>query len=102
MIFVVRLFPAAPMADDRIAQTNRALTQDRPSTSFDPIGFEVVLCSRKWDKENRAKKASPWGSDLAENLPRTEPFPPCKNLEERISNLHTSWVIGVAFTALAG
>ncbi len=39
MIFIVRLFPATPMADDRIAQTNRALTQDRSSTRFDPIDF---------------------------------------------------------------
>ena len=56
VIFVVRLFPATPMADDRIAQTNRALTQDRSSTRFDPIGFEVALRCRKWDKEDRVNR----------------------------------------------
>jgi hypothetical protein len=81
MIFVVRLFLATPMADNRIAQTNRALTQDRSSTSFDPIGFEVELCSRKWDKENRGKSGSALGGDLAESLPGAEPFPPCENLD---------------------
>jgi hypothetical protein len=61
VIFVVRLFPATPMADDRIAQTNRAVTQDRSSTRFAPIGFEVALRCRKWDKEDRVKRASPLG-----------------------------------------
>ena len=55
MIFIVRLFSAPPMADDRIAQANRALAQDRSSTRFDPIGFEVALRCRKWDKEDRVK-----------------------------------------------
>jgi hypothetical protein len=57
VMFVVRLFPATPMADDRIAQANRALTQDCSSTSFDPIGSEVALCSRKWNKEDRDKRS---------------------------------------------
>jgi hypothetical protein len=47
MIFVVNLFAPTAMADDGIAQTNRALTKDHSSTSFDPIGFEVVLRRRK-------------------------------------------------------
>ena len=47
VVMVVRLFAATPMADDRIAQTNRALTQDRFSTNLHPIGFEVVLRGRK-------------------------------------------------------
>jgi hypothetical protein len=64
VIIVVRLFPATPMADDRIAQANRALTQNRSSTRFDPIGFEVALRCRKWDKEDRVKRASPWAGDL--------------------------------------
>ncbi len=57
MIFVVRLFPATAMTDNRIALTNRALAQDLPSTSLDPIDFEVALRGRKWDKQNR----DPWG-----------------------------------------
>jgi hypothetical protein len=46
MIFVTSLFAPATMADNRITQTNRALAKDCPSTSFDPVGFEVVLRSR--------------------------------------------------------
>jgi hypothetical protein len=42
MVFVVSLFAPAAVTDDGIAQTNRALTKDRPA-SFDPVGFEVVL-----------------------------------------------------------
>jgi hypothetical protein len=38
-------FAPAAMADEGIAQTTRALTKDHSSTSFDPIGFEVVLRS---------------------------------------------------------
>jgi hypothetical protein len=64
VILVVRLFPATPMADNRIAQTNRALTQDRSSPDFDPIGFEVALRCRKWDKKDRVKRASLWAGDL--------------------------------------
>jgi len=47
MIFIVGLFAPAAMAHDGIAQTNRALTEDRPPISFDPIDFEVVLRRRK-------------------------------------------------------
>ena len=47
MIFVMGLFAPAAMADDGIAQTNRTLTKDHSSTSFDPIAFEVVLRCRK-------------------------------------------------------
>ncbi len=46
MVFVVSLFAPAAVTDDGIAQTNRALTKDRPA-SFDPVGFEVVLSRRK-------------------------------------------------------
>lgn len=61
MVFVVSLFAPAAMADDGIAQTNRALTKNRPTTSIDPIGFEVVLRRRKWDKQNRDRGGSAWG-----------------------------------------
>ena len=64
MNFVMSLFAPAAMADDGIAQTNRTLPKDRPSTSFDPIGFEVVLRRRKCDKQNRDRGGSAWG-DLA-------------------------------------
>jgi len=47
MIFVMSLFAPSAMADNRIAQTKRAVAKDCPSTNFDPIGFEVVLRGRK-------------------------------------------------------
>jgi len=94
VIFVVRLFPATPMADDRIAQTNRTLTQDRSWTRFGPIGFEVALRCGKWDKEDRVKRASPWRVILAESLAGAEPFPPCKYFDwKEYQNLHASEMI---------
>ena len=50
MIFVMRLFAPAAMADDGIALTIRAVAKDRAPTSFDPIDLEVVLRGRKCDK----------------------------------------------------
>jgi len=47
MIFVMSLFAPSAMADNRIAQTKRAVAKDCPSTNFDPIGFEVVLSGRQ-------------------------------------------------------
>jgi hypothetical protein len=44
-IFVVRLFPAAPMADDRIAQTDRALTQDRPPAASTPSASKLCCAA---------------------------------------------------------
>jgi hypothetical protein len=53
MMLVMGLFTAAAMTDDRVLGTNRAAAQDAPRTGLGPIGFEVVLCGRKWDKQNR-------------------------------------------------
>jgi hypothetical protein len=57
MIFVVSLFAAAAMADDRIAFTSWASPQNNPGASGGPIGFRVVLPGGKWDNKNRSK----WG-----------------------------------------
>jgi hypothetical protein len=59
VIFVVRLFPPAPMADDRFAQTYRTQAKNRLSGSPCPVGFEVVLRSRKCDKQYRDRGAPP-------------------------------------------
>ena len=53
VMFVVRLFTAAAMADDGVFGTDRASAQDDFRAGFGPIGFEVVLRGRKWDKQNR-------------------------------------------------
>jgi hypothetical protein len=47
VVFVMSLFATASMSDDRIAQTDRAVTQDRPASCLNLIGFKVVLCRRK-------------------------------------------------------
>ena len=46
------------MADDRCAQTNRAVAQDRPTVHLDPIGFQVALRRRKCDKQDRKSGGS--------------------------------------------
>jgi hypothetical protein len=47
VIFIMRLLAAAAVANNRIAQTNRAPAEDRPCASLGPIDGEVVLCGRK-------------------------------------------------------
>jgi len=47
VIFVVGLLTATAMTDDRVAQANGTLAQDRPSISLDPIGFQIALPRRK-------------------------------------------------------
>ena len=53
VMFIVRLLAAPPVADDRIAFTNRASPQDELVAVCGPIGFEFVRRSGKWDKKNR-------------------------------------------------
>jgi len=52
--FVMRLLAAAAVADDGVLATNRAAAQDGFRAGLGPIGFEVVLRGRKWDKQNRS------------------------------------------------
>jgi hypothetical protein len=47
MIFVVGLFTATAMTDDRVAQANGTLAKDRPSTRVDPIDLQIALRRRK-------------------------------------------------------
>jgi len=65
VMFIVRLFAAAAMADDGVLGTNRTAAQDDFRACLSPIGFEVVLRARKWDKENRDHGGLCVGSDLA-------------------------------------
>jgi hypothetical protein len=43
VVFIVCLFAASAMTDDRIASTERALAQKCSATRLAPIGLEVVL-----------------------------------------------------------
>jgi hypothetical protein len=43
MIFVMSLFAPSAMADNRIAQANRAVAKDCPSANFEPNRLRVVL-----------------------------------------------------------
>ena len=54
VMLVVRLLAAAPMADDQIASTNRASSQDDIGAARCPIRFELVWRDGKWDKRNRS------------------------------------------------
>ena len=54
MVLIVRLFAAAAMTDDGILSANRAMAQDDLHTGLGPIGFEVELRRREWDKQNRS------------------------------------------------
>ena len=47
VIFVMCLFPATAMTDDRIPQTDRTLAKDRTSVRLGPLGFEVVLLTEE-------------------------------------------------------
>ena len=53
MIWVMSLLAPAAMADDRMAQANRASAQHDFCSCLRPVGLEVVVRGRKWDKENR-------------------------------------------------
>ena len=54
MMLIVCLLATASMADDRIALTNGASSQDDFGAARGPIGFEqLVRRHRKWDKQNR-------------------------------------------------
>ena len=68
MVFIVCLFAAVSMADNRIAFTSGASPQDDFGAARGPIRFTLVRRDRKWDKQNRPirvnvkRKISPVGS----------------------------------------
>jgi len=57
VMFIVCLLAAVPVADDRIALTNGASSQDDFGAGSRPIGLELVRRGGKWDKKNRRS----WG-----------------------------------------
>ena len=54
MALIVRLLAAAAMTNDGILRANRAMAQDDLHAGISPIGFEVELRRREWDKQNRS------------------------------------------------
>lgn len=54
VMFVMRLLPPAPVANDRIALTNGTTPQNELGALLGPIGFKLALRGGKWDKQNRS------------------------------------------------
>src|ERR1041384_4843580 len=80
MVFVMGLFAAATMANDRVSQKNGAPANDLPSACDSPIGFQVALRCRKCDKDNRTNALGP---ALAKVMTQRDPSPPQKNQLEK-------------------
>src|SRR5579864_1077729 len=72
MVLIVRLFAAAAMTDDGILRANRAMAQDDLHAGLGPIGFEVELRRREWDKQNRSDEGSARPGHLARITGRRE------------------------------
>ena len=66
MVLVMGLFPSATVTDDGVLPANRASAQDGFRAGLGPIGLEVELGSRKWDKQNRSDEGSAHEGDLGE------------------------------------
>jgi len=54
VVFIVRLFEAASVADDRIVFTSGTSPQNDLGAACGPIRFELVRRHGKWDKQNRS------------------------------------------------
>jgi hypothetical protein len=80
MVFVMRLFAAPAVTNDRVLEADRAPAQDDLRAGFGPIGFVIDPISGKWDKENRTRRGSARAGDLAKIGTRVEPLLPSKNL----------------------
>jgi hypothetical protein len=52
VVLIVRLLATAPVADNRIAFTQRTSAQQHVAVVL-PVGFGLVRRGRKWDKNNR-------------------------------------------------
>ena len=74
VMLIVSLLATASVADDRIALTNGAASQDDVGALFGPTRFELVRWGRKWDKENRRSSGLCSGVDLPRSEPEAEPL----------------------------
>lgn len=94
MVFVMSLFAAAAMADDRILHTNRASPQENPGAGNRPIGFQVVLPRGKWDKKNRSNGGSA-RLDPTKIGAEAEPSPPIQTSQLEKNNASQLLLWGV-------
>jgi hypothetical protein len=76
VVCIVRLLAAASVADDQMASTNRASSQDDFGAARGPLRFELVRRDRKWDKQNRSSLELCPGIDLLRSEPEAELLPP--------------------------
>jgi len=76
MVLIVRLFAAPAMTDDGILRADRAMAQDDLHAGLGPIGFEVELRRREWDKQNRSDEGPARPGHLARITGRREALPP--------------------------
>ena len=76
VVFIMRLFAAAAMADDGVLGTNRAAAQDDSRAGLSPVGVKVVLGGRKWDKQNRSDEGFARPVTLPRSMGRREALPP--------------------------
>ena len=77
MVFIVRLFAAVSMADNRIAFTSGASPQDDFGAARGPIRFTLVRRDRKWDKQNRSSlELCPPALTRPRSRPEAELLPP--------------------------
>jgi len=73
-MLIVGLLAAAPVADNRIAFTNRASPQDDLFAVPGPVGVELVRRGGKWDKKNRRSRGLYPGADPPRSEPEAEPL----------------------------
>jgi hypothetical protein len=76
VVCIVCLLAPVSVSDDQIALTNRASPQDDFGTTRGPLGFELVLRHRRWDKRNRSLLELCPGIDLPRSRPEAELLPP--------------------------
>jgi len=103
VVFIVGLLAAASMADDRIAFTSRASTQDNFGATRGPLRFELVRRDGKWDKQNRRSSGlCPSGVDLPRSEPEAELLPPETKSNQKRIQLLSYGLLGMGFKELAG
>jgi hypothetical protein len=77
MLFVMSLFPSTTVPHHRISHANRTPTQNF-FRRFGPIGFQLTLRHREWDKNNRANGEALLEGILHRPDSRTGPSSPCE------------------------
>jgi hypothetical protein len=74
VMLVMRLLATAPVADDRIAVTNRTMAYDSRVAVFGPVGGKFRQRDGDWDELNRNSKGFRPGVDPPRSRPEPEPL----------------------------